>query len=150
MSTPASSARKPLIVHPTQGRRYDMGRMRAVFLADGKETGSRYSVSEWWLEPRTGGPGPHSHSEDHIFYVLAGTVSLLLDGEWTEATRGCCALIPGGTLHDFENRGSEECGFLSINAPGGFEQRVPEIVNWFAEHPLGDVAAAKSQQTPEP
>ncbi len=112
-----------------------MGRMRAIFFADGKETDSRYSISEWWLEPRTPGVGPHSNPEDHILYVLAGTVSLLIDNEWTDATRGCYAVIPGGITHAFENRGSEECGFISINAPGGFEQKMPDIVNWFAEHP---------------
>jgi quercetin dioxygenase-like cupin family protein len=114
--------------------------MRAIFLADGEETDARYSISEWWLEPRTRGPGTHAHSDDHIFYVLAGTVSLLIDGEWTDATRGSYALIPGGVPHDFENRGSEECGFISINAPGGFERSMPGIVRWFADHPLADVA----------
>jgi mannose-6-phosphate isomerase-like protein (cupin superfamily) len=123
------------VFRPTEGRKYEMGRMRALFIADGEETESRYSISEWWLEPRTGGPGAHSHPEDHIYYVLTGTVSVFLDGEWTEAVRGCCILIPGGTVHTFENRGSEECGFLSINAPGGFEQRMPEIVEWFAGNP---------------
>ena len=115
-----------------------MGRMRAIFFADGKETDSRYSISEWWLEPRTPGVGPHSNPEDHILYVLAGTVSLLIDDKWTDATRGCYAVIPGGITHAFENRGSEECGFISINAPGGFEQKMPDIVKWFAEHPLGE------------
>ena len=30
-----------------------MGRISAVFKADDAETESRYSISEWWLEPRT-------------------------------------------------------------------------------------------------
>lgn len=141
MSTPAEPVRKPFIARPTRGRRYDMGPMQAVFLADGHETDSRYSVSEWWLQPQTRGPGPHSHPEDHIFYVLAGTLSLFLNGEWTEATRGYCAVIPAGNTHDFENRGVDECGFLSINAPGGFEEKMPDIVQWFAEHPPEKPAA---------
>ena len=116
-----------------------MGRMRAVFFADGEETDSRYSISEWWLEPRTKGPGAHSHEDDHIFYMLAGTVSLVLDGERTEATRGAYALIPAGVLHDFENHGAEECGFISINMPAGFEQMMPHLTKWFRENPLGDV-----------
>ena len=142
MSTPERSVRKPLVVRPAQGRRYEMGRMRAIFLADGTETDFRYSISEWWLEPRTRGPGTHAHPDDHILYILAGTVSLLIDGEWTEATRSCYAVIPGGIPHDFENRGFEECGFISINAPAGFEEMMPHIVKRFSEHPLGDVAGA--------
>jgi quercetin dioxygenase-like cupin family protein len=140
MGTQEHSLRKALIVRPDQGRRYGMGRMRALFLADGKETDDRYSISEWWLEPRTPGPGTHSHEDDHIFYVLAGTLSLFVDGEWTEAPRGCCAVIPGGTAHNFENRSVQECGFLSINTPGGFEEDLPGMVKWFEQSPLKALA----------
>jgi hypothetical protein len=41
-----------------------MGSVSAVFKADGDETRGRYSISEWWLEPYTRGPGAHSHEED--------------------------------------------------------------------------------------
>jgi hypothetical protein len=44
--------------------------MRAVFMADNAETDSHYSISEWWLEPNTKGPGVHAHPEDHVFYVI--------------------------------------------------------------------------------
>jgi quercetin dioxygenase-like cupin family protein len=142
MSARSSSDRKPLIVNPDQGRKYDMVRMRAVFFADGDETDGRYSISEWWLEPRTRGPGVHSHGDDHIFHVLAGTLSLLMDGNRTDAPRGNYALIPGGVPHDFENRTAEECGFISINVPAGFEQMMPQIVTWFKENPLGDSGEA--------
>ena len=37
-----------------------MGRIGAVFKADGEETAGRYSISEWWLEPNTQGPGAHA------------------------------------------------------------------------------------------
>jgi len=140
VSDSGSDERKPLIVRPDQGRSYDMGSMRAVFFADGDETAGRYSISEWWIEPCTRGPGAHSHPDDHIFCVLTGTLSLFIDGEKTDAPRGSYALIPGGVQHDFENHGTEECGFISINAPAGFEQMMPGIVGWLAENPLSPVA----------
>jgi len=142
VSASRSHARKPLIVRPDQGRTYEMGRMRAVFFADEEETASRYSISEWRLEPITHGPGAHSHAEDHIFYVLVGTLTLLIEGEKEEAPRGSYVLIPGGASHDFENHGAEECGFISINVPAGFEQMMPQIVKWLKDNPLGDVADA--------
>jgi mannose-6-phosphate isomerase-like protein (cupin superfamily) len=55
-----------------------MGRISAVFKADGAETARGYSISEWWLDPYTKGPGPHSHIKDDVFYVLAGTMSVLV------------------------------------------------------------------------
>lgn len=36
---------------------------------DGDETQRGYSVSAWWLEPRTTGPGAHVHAKDGLFYV---------------------------------------------------------------------------------
>jgi quercetin dioxygenase-like cupin family protein len=117
-----------MVVPPDAGRTYAMGRMRAVFKADGEETAGRYSVSEWWLEPRTRGPGGmHAHDEDHLFYVLAGTVSVCIDGAWSHAAQGSYVVLPGGTPHTFENRGDEPAGFMSFNAPGGFEARMPDI-----------------------
>jgi mannose-6-phosphate isomerase-like protein (cupin superfamily) len=141
MNSATPPVRKALILAPGQGRLYSMGRLRAIFIADTVETDSRYSVSEWWLEPNTKGPGSHSHSEDHVFYVLEGTVSIAIDGEWSHAVLGSYALIPGGTPHYFENHGSVRCGFISLNVPGGFELKLPGIVEWFVENPLGDAVA---------
>lgn len=81
----SDSNRRPLVVGSDRGRTYDMGRMRAVFYADGAETDSRYSISEWWLEPHTSGPGSHAHADDHIFRVLTGTPCLFIDGVLTDA-----------------------------------------------------------------
>jgi mannose-6-phosphate isomerase-like protein (cupin superfamily) len=104
-----------------------MGRMRAIFKADADESADRYSVSEWWLEPRTRGPDVHAHPEDHVFYVIAGTLSLRLDDDWSHATKGTYVVIPGGTPHSFENQGSVPAGFISFNSPGGFEARMTDI-----------------------
>lgn len=114
-----------------------MGRIAAVFKADGHETADRYSVSEWWLEPHTQGPGPHSHTEDDVFYVLEGTMSFFVAGEWLDASRGCFVLVPGGSTHDFQNRGDVRAGILNLSIPGKFEEDMPAIAQWFAEHPPG-------------
>jgi len=50
--------------------------MQAVFKADGAETGSRYSVSEWRVEPNRVGVDPHKHDADEeLFYVVEGTMT---------------------------------------------------------------------------
>jgi mannose-6-phosphate isomerase-like protein (cupin superfamily) len=131
-STPG---RRPVVLGPGEGRAYPMGPLSAVFKADGTETAEKYSISEWWLEPHTKGPGPHSHPEDDIFYVLAGTMSVMVGTEWTEASAGSFVLVPGNVTHDFENRGSERAGMLNVSAPGNFEQQMPGIAQWFTERP---------------
>jgi len=62
-----------------------MGPLRAVFKADGDETRGRYSISEWWLEPYTRGPGAHKHEEDDVFFVIEGTMSFFVGGAWIDA-----------------------------------------------------------------
>jgi mannose-6-phosphate isomerase-like protein (cupin superfamily) len=131
-------ALKPIFLPPQGGRQYPMGRIAATFLADGAETNERYSISEWWLEPHTQGPGAHSHEEDDIFYVLEGTLSFLIDGRWLDAPRGSFVLVPGGMTHDFENRSSTRAGALNFSVPGGFEEHMPGIADWFRQHPPGD------------
>lgn len=138
MNEAASPERRaPVILGPGEGRAYPMGRIGAVFKADGAETNRKYSISEWWLEPHTKGPGPHSHAEDDVFYILEGTMSVLVGDAWIEARKGAFVLIPGGTTHDFENRSSARAGLLDFSHPGAFEPEMPGIVEWFRQHPPG-------------
>jgi mannose-6-phosphate isomerase-like protein (cupin superfamily) len=130
--------RPGIFLPPGAGRPYPMGRISALFKADGNETKCAYSISEWWLEPHTQGPGAHSHEEDDIFFVIEGTMSFLLDGRWIDAPRGSFVLVPGGMTHDFENRSSNRAGVLNFSIPGDFEESMPAIAKWFAEHPPKD------------
>jgi quercetin dioxygenase-like cupin family protein len=115
-----------------------MGRISAIFKADGDETQQAYSVSEWWLEPHTQGPGAHSHPEESIFYVIEGTMSLLMGDRWIDASKGSFALVPGDVTHNFENRSSSRAGILAFSIPGGFEKNMPAIAEWFVENPPKD------------
>ena len=134
----SDSPRQPVILGPGEGRAYPMGRIQALFKADGDETGKAYSISEWWLEANTKGPGPHSHPEDDIFFVIEGTMSVLVGERWVDATKGSFVLVPGGTTHDFENRSDSRAGMLNLSIPGEFEPEMPGIASWFAENPPGD------------
>ena len=127
----------PIVLNPGEGRAYSMGPMSATFKVDGPETAQKYSISEWWLEPRTKGPGAHAHPEDDAFYVLEGTMSFLIGDRWIDAARGSFVLAPGGITHDFENRSEKRAGVLNLSIPGPFEPHMPGIVQWFNDHPLG-------------
>ncbi len=115
-----------------------MGRISALFKADADETEDRYSISEWWLEPHTKGPGAHSHEEDDVFFVIEGTMSFLIGETWVEGPPGSFVLAPGGVRHDFENRSDERAGVLNLSIPGGFEKNMPGIADWYREHPPED------------
>jgi mannose-6-phosphate isomerase-like protein (cupin superfamily) len=127
----SNAKRKPIHLQPGAGRSYPMGPLTAVFKADGDEAAGRYSISEWWLEPHTKGPGAHSHEEDDVFFVLEGTVSFFIGDRWVDAEKGSFIVAPGGVHHDFENRSNARAGFLNISAPGDFEENMPGIAEWF-------------------
>ena len=130
--------RDGIFLPPGEGRSYPMGRISAVFKSDGDETRTAYSISEWWLEPHTQGPGAHSHEEDDVFYVIEGTMSFLMGDRWIDAPEGSFVLAPGGVTHDFENRSSKRAGVLNFSIPGDFEENMPAIAKWFAENPPKD------------
>lgn len=131
-----SDAEAKKLIHLTkdQGRAYALGRMSSVFKADGAETGDTYSISEWWLEPHTPGPGAHKHeANDDIFYVIEGSMRFLAGDQIIDATPGDFLRVPAGVMHDFENISDARAGVLNIYIPGGFEHEMPAIVEWFAK-----------------
>ena len=110
--------------------------MRSVFLADGDETGDRYSVSIWWVDPGKPGPGAHSHeANEELFYVIEGTMTFLVGDQRVDAPAGTFLRIPAGVVHDFENRTPHQAGALNVFIPGGFESNMPAIVEWFRSQP---------------
>ena len=124
-----------IILPDGEGRVYDCGTMTAIFKADENETDNKYSVSEWWLQPQSDGPGAHLHEDnDEVFYVLEGTVSFLVGENWVDANKGTFLRIPAKTMHDFKNKTDVRAGILNFFIPGGFERNMPAIVQWFEEN----------------
>ncbi len=124
-----------IVLRPGQGRQYDCGPMQSEFLADGEESGNRYSASIWWVKPDSPGPGAHSHQEnEELFYVIEGTMTFLVGEQYLHAEPGTFLRIPAGVTHDFENRTNRRAGILNVFIPGGFEAQMPAIVEWFKAH----------------
>ena len=127
---------RPIVLGPGEGRAYAMGAMSAVFKADEAETAATYSISEWFLEPHSAGPGPHSHPDhDDIFYVIEGTMSLLVGDDWIDVGPGGFVRAPAGVTHDFANRTDRRAGVLNIYIPGGFERDMAANVGWYDSQP---------------
>jgi mannose-6-phosphate isomerase-like protein (cupin superfamily) len=124
-----------LILPAEQGRVYNLGTMTAIFKADENETDNKYSISEWWLDPNSNGPGAHQHDDqDQVFYVLEGTISMLIVDKWIDADKGTFIRVPRNTIHTFANRTDKKAGMLNFDIPGGFEKNLPSMVKWFEEN----------------
>ena len=122
---------KAIVIQPDHGRKYECGNMNAIFKFD-EESGSKYAVSEWWIAPETAGPGIQHHKKNKdVVYVLEGKVTFIIDNERINASKGSCIRIPANVPHDFENGTGKKAGMLNFFIPGGFEPKMPAIVEWY-------------------
>ena len=142
---PRTKHRTPIVLLPNKGRVYAMGPVSAVFKADGDETRGQYSISEWWLDPYTKGPGAHSHEEDDVFFVIEGKLSFFVGGKWIDAPKGSLVIAPANTPHDFENRTAKRAGALNLSVPGDFEPHMQGIAEWFRAR---SAAASRTANAP--
>lgn len=131
-----TEVRKRVIELPSGGgRRYEMGKLTALFKADEAETDAGYSLSEWILQPGQEGVGGHSHDDnDEVFLVLEGRPEILIGEEWKVFETGAFIRIPSGVTHDFRNLGDAPARLFNVFIPGGFERDMPKIVDWFAQN----------------
>jgi mannose-6-phosphate isomerase-like protein (cupin superfamily) len=127
--------KEAILLKKGQGRKYNLGPMTAIFKADKNETDNKYSVSEWWLEPHSEGPGAHLHENVvQTFYVIEGPLSFFLGDHWIDVEAGTFIRIPENTMHTFANRTNKKAGFINFDIPGGFENEMPSMAAWFANN----------------
>lgn len=97
-----------------------------TFLVTGEDSGGAYFAMEA-LVPPGGGPPPHIHTrEGETFYLLEGRVEFLLGEETIVAGPGDFVNVPRGTVHRFQNTGTEIARLVLTFTPAGIE-------SWFEE-----------------
>ena len=76
------------------------------------------SVALVLTPPGEGSPaGLHTHVFDQIFYILSGTMNVVIDGAGYEPDAGTLVIFPAGVPHRNWNAGTEPTVHLAINAP---------------------------------
>jgi mannose-6-phosphate isomerase-like protein (cupin superfamily) len=88
------------------------------WLLDHNSGGKHCSVN--WIRTPAGGGSPagmHTHVVDQIFYILAGTMSLEIEGREYQAGPGSLVVFPAGVPHRNWNGGSEPTIHLAFNTP---------------------------------
>ena len=118
---------KPIILGPDEGEQFDAAGDRYRFLAEGKTTDGAYGLFEATVPPG-GGPPPHLHTrEEEGFYVIAGTVTIHVDGQEFDAGPGSFVNMPKHSTHWFRNNSKQNVKLLILVAPGGMEQMFREV-----------------------
>ena len=123
---------------PGEGETLPVGpASQVVVKADAAATGGTLFVGEVTAEPGFAGPPPHVHDRLHdMFYVLEGTLTVLLDGVEHAAGAGTFAVAAPGVVHTFRNDSDAPARFLNFNTPGGFEAYIRELAVAAADGPI--------------
>lgn len=78
--------------------------------------------------PKGGGPPPHiHHGEDESFYLVKGTLEVLVEDKVYTANPGDFVYVPRGTVHRFKNVGEETAVQLVTFVPSGMEGFFNEV-----------------------
>ncbi len=119
-----------IILLPGEGERIEAGASVSVMKATAETTGGAFSISEGTFPPGMKGPPPHAHGHTtDTFYVLEGTLHVIIDDGEIDAPAGSYILVPPGVVHTFANTSDAPVRFLNINAPGGWEQYLRDLAD---------------------
>jgi quercetin dioxygenase-like cupin family protein len=116
------------VLAQAEGTTYVAGAATSVFKATRESTAGAFSLAEATIQPGTSGPPLHSHRELlDSFYVLEGTLTVLVGDEEVEAGPGAYVCAPPGVVHTFANRSASPVRFLNLNTPGGWEDYIRDL-----------------------
>ena len=105
---------------------YWMQNILWIILADGTDTGGRWSLMEQLL-PKGSGPPPHKHTwSDETFYILDGEITFLIGDDIQTAGKGGFVMVPRDTRHAFRVD-SDTARILNGYTPASMEALVAEL-----------------------
>jgi quercetin dioxygenase-like cupin family protein len=89
-------------------------------LVAGEDTGGAFALIEANLQPGSEPPLHVHEREDELFYILEGSVRVIVGGRVHELASGESIFLPRGIPHTFRIQ-SERARSLNVITPAGFE-----------------------------
>jgi mannose-6-phosphate isomerase-like protein (cupin superfamily) len=112
-------------------------------IAVGADTGGAYALLHYVAGPGVGAAF-HTHwHEDEAFYILSGTLQVVLGEQTINASPGQYIQIPKGQRHAFRNATAEPMTALMLLSPAGLEQFFVDLAALSASSPTGQPDAAE-------
>lgn len=104
------------------------GASAVTIKATGEQTDGSFYLGETVIEPGFPGPPPHRHRRLHdMFYVLEGTLTMIVGDETLALEPGSFVCVPPGVVHTFANRSDAAVRFLNFNTPAGWENYMRDL-----------------------
>jgi len=124
------------IVGPGQGHLLTARGNLLAFKAVAAQTGGDFSLMERTVPAGARMPLPHRHVNcSEAFFVLAGTITFLIDGSTLAGGAGDFLLVPRGAGHTFGNTADSPARLLVLHAPAmdAYFEQLHQL--WAAELP---------------
>ena len=94
------------------------------FYALGEDTGGAFTLFEETIAPQDRALPHLHHEEDQAFYILEGEQEFVCDGRALAAKAGSFFYVPRGTVHSYENVGTEPGRILILSTPAGGTEKI--------------------------
>ena len=125
---PTPTTTRPLAVSvPAERPNYAVGSDTYSFVLTGRETAGTYAFIDMHVPPG-GGPMPHAHEFEEMFYVVEGAVEVFCHDARSTAAAGAAVNIPGWAPHVFKNLSPVvPARLLCVVVKAGLEDEFAEI-----------------------
>lgn len=118
-----------------------------TMVLNGEDTAGRYALIDMFV-PAGGGPPPHRHDFEELFYVLEGQIDVTFRGETTIVDAGEVVNIPARAPHFFHNYTGADARMLCLVSPPGLDEYFSQ---WGQPLPtrtaLNDLSAEEAQRS---
>jgi quercetin dioxygenase-like cupin family protein len=104
---------------PASTETIQVGALSVRFLVEAADSNGSASVFECFVPADSKMPAPHSHDAfEETIYGLEGVTTWTVEGRTLDIRPGEAFCVPRGSVHGFDNQGSEDAKFLAISSPG--------------------------------
>ncbi|TAK57789.1 MAG: cupin domain-containing protein [Dehalococcoidia bacterium] len=108
-----------IVVRADEAERLTLPANVTTLLAEGAGTNGAFSAIRATLEPGADGARPHHHSKaTELFFVISGSVDILVGEDVVTARAGDLAVVAPGTMHAFAAGNGEPADLLIVFGPG--------------------------------
>ncbi len=122
-----TTTRRLAVSVPAQRLNYAVGADTYSFVMTGKDTAGAYAFIDMLIPPG-GGPIPHAHEFEEMFYVVEGEVAVFCHDARTAAPAGAAVNIPGWAPHVFKNLSPvTPARLFCVVSKAGLEEQFTEI-----------------------
>jgi len=124
---PIPTTTRQLAVSLPAGRpNFGIGADTYSIVMTGPDTNGAYAFIDMHIPPG-GGPVPHAHACEEMFYVVEGEVEVFCHDQRVSAGVAAAVNIPGWAPHMFRNLTTVPARLLAVVSPAGLEAQFAEM-----------------------